>query len=215
MLEDSGMMAPSEGQSEESEYNDDNDDENDPIIAEYKVELTRIEDGELHLLQYPLRPVYRPYGDHGQLSTVEYRKNQKSFKITYTRVREPDNFNHDAEYADIDRHILISTPSGSGDSNPIPKPGTIRNYDNNVSFAFGIIKGDTFYISPISTVSQLRPTFDHVDYKDKINRERCSNIMSQHINNNNNIDNNNKNVCKTKEVLQFSNTYLIGMLVVK
>ena len=41
------------------------------VVAEFDVFLTPKMKDDIHLLQYPLRPSYRPYGDQGELIKVE------------------------------------------------------------------------------------------------------------------------------------------------
>uniref|UniRef100_A0A0G4IED6 DNA-directed RNA polymerase III subunit RPC5 n=1 Tax=Chromera velia CCMP2878 TaxID=1169474 RepID=A0A0G4IED6_9ALVE len=143
------------------------DDADDPVIAEYEVELTRIDDGELHVLQYPLRPVYRPYGDEGQLSKVEVRKLQKRFRFTYSLTRDSDHFDHDAEFAGVEQHVLVSRPSQTFVGATTKPTIEVKDFDPNASFALGVIRGDKFFLTPVSCISQFRPDFSYVDDKDK------------------------------------------------
>lgn len=45
--------------------------DDDEVVAEFDVYLAGQLKDDLHLLQYPLRPSYRAYGDQGQLFKVE------------------------------------------------------------------------------------------------------------------------------------------------
>ena len=47
------------------------DEEEDECIAEFDVCLAGALKDQLHLLQYPLRPNYRNYGDQGDLVKIE------------------------------------------------------------------------------------------------------------------------------------------------
>lgn len=47
------------------------DEDDDEVIAEFDVVLAGQMRDDIHLLQYPLRPSYRPYGDQGELVKVE------------------------------------------------------------------------------------------------------------------------------------------------
>ena len=53
------------------------DDDDDPVVAEFDVCLNGSLKDQLQLLQYPLRPRYRQYGDQGQLDNVELGINSK------------------------------------------------------------------------------------------------------------------------------------------
>ena len=52
-------------------YNEVEDSEEDEVIAEYDICLAGSIREQLQLLQYPLRPCFRQYGDHGTLKNVE------------------------------------------------------------------------------------------------------------------------------------------------
>lgn len=52
-------------------------DEEDPAIAEFDICLNGNLKEQLQLLQYPLRPRYRQYGDQGTLNQVELGINSK------------------------------------------------------------------------------------------------------------------------------------------
>ena len=66
-------------QTEEMEINDrivqmEDSDDDDPIVDSFDLFINMpkaTDQDELHLLQYPLRPHDRPYGDQGQLLKVE------------------------------------------------------------------------------------------------------------------------------------------------
>jgi hypothetical protein len=69
----------------------------------------------LTLLQYPLRPKERPYGDQGQLSKVEMEsdKLRMSYKMT-----EDKNYDEAANDCKINNHIVESTRIEQTDKQP-------------------------------------------------------------------------------------------------
>jgi len=120
----------------------------DEIVREIDVYINRLPDAELYLLQYPLRPVYRPYGDQGQLATVDIKKTQRRLRLSYLMNTESDNYDKDNPIHAVARHHLVSKPGSSS---------------TDSSYAIGILRGGSLTVSPLSAVCQFRPSFAHVD----------------------------------------------------
>ncbi len=80
----------------------DNEDD-DEVVLDIPVYLNHLRsnsdesnfNGELYLLQYPLRPKYRSYGDQGNLDAVELRPEQKKIRMAYS-LCEGENFDDSA-----------------------------------------------------------------------------------------------------------------------
>eukprot|EP00923_Selenidium_pygospionis_P036541 GHVN01064073.1.p1 GENE.GHVN01064073.1~~GHVN01064073.1.p1 ORF type:complete len:828 (+),score=200.05 GHVN01064073.1:241-2724(+) len=142
------------------------DDDHDPVVREIEVYINRCADISPYLLQYPLRPIYRPYGDQGQLKKIEYRRTQKSFRFTYGLNTEGDNF-------DENRRGSYSRDTGTdgaldmGDNEDDTCVNHVLKSEPTVSShcAYGLaqLKGDRLYICPIEQIIQFRPSFTHVD----------------------------------------------------
>lgn len=82
----------------------------DPIVREIDVFLNRLEeqgDTDIYLLQYPLRPVYRPYGDHGQLCLIERASASRRLKLTYALNVQGDQFEEGARAQVRNKHPEI------------------------------------------------------------------------------------------------------------
>ena len=60
-----------ENQHQQFGAEDDYGEEDDEVVAEFDICLAGSLRDQLQLLQYPLRPCYRQYGDHGELKRVE------------------------------------------------------------------------------------------------------------------------------------------------
>ena len=122
----------------------------DELLYECDVYLNRMYDppdfvGDMYVLQYPLRPSYRPYGDQGVLDRVEMKPKSRRLKFVY-KLHQNDH------YADEDvmqekyeqRHTLNSTVV----ANPA------------CSYAVGVIRQGRMTLTPIRAVNQLRPDFE-------------------------------------------------------
>ena len=125
--------------------------ENDPVLSEVPVYLNRLQEppfvcGDVYALLNSLRPSDRPYGDQGQLSTVELEDTRHRVRMTYTINNSSTDYDVNSEYS-IESHALIGTPRDS----------TSAAYCMGVSSAVGLT------LIPISAVCTVRPCFYHVD----------------------------------------------------
>jgi len=127
--------------------------DDDPVVQECDVYLNRMYDppdfvGDMYVLQYPLRPVYRPYGDQGELDRVELKPRSRRLKFVY-KLSTGDNFDEDGVATERhgQKHVLSSTVV----ANP------------NCSYAVGVIHQGRMTITPIRAVNQLRPDFETFD----------------------------------------------------
>lgn len=134
---------------------DDGDDVDmdDPVETEIPVYLNHIQDpphicGEIHVLLHSLRPTARPYGDQGQLNSVEYEEGTESLRINYSLNSRSDTYDSGAQFM-IKDHSLISKPVPRDASSP--------------SYCMGILKDGILTLVPVKAMSNVRPAFDHVD----------------------------------------------------
>ncbi|PFH36596.1 DNA-directed RNA polymerase III RPC5 [Besnoitia besnoiti] len=84
-----------EEEEETEEEDGESDDDDDPVVREIDVYVRRLDTSSaasVYVLQYPLRPLYRPYGDHGQLLEVAYRERQRTLQFTYGLHTAGENF---------------------------------------------------------------------------------------------------------------------------
>ncbi|CAJ1447818.1 unnamed protein product, partial [Effrenium voratum] len=103
------------------------------------------------VLQYPLRPSYRPYGDQGQLERVELKAKSRRLRFLY-RLHQNDHYaEEDVMHEKYEqRHTLNSVVV----ANP------------NCSYAVGVIRQGRMTLTPIRSVNQLRPDFE--DFEESI-----------------------------------------------
>eukprot|EP00927_Polykrikos_kofoidii_P049121 TRINITY_DN43247_c0_g1_i1.p1 TRINITY_DN43247_c0_g1~~TRINITY_DN43247_c0_g1_i1.p1 ORF type:complete len:721 (-),score=117.41 TRINITY_DN43247_c0_g1_i1:91-2034(-) len=149
--ENDGSTLPNSSASKENpEAEVESDDE---VVQECDIYLNRMYDppdfvGDLYVLQYPLRPVYRPYSDQGELHRVDLKEKSRRLRFVY-KLNQNDNYEDDgaATGAKAQRHVLNSVV--------VSNPGC--------SYAVGVIHQGKMILTPIRAVNQLRPDFSHVD----------------------------------------------------
>lgn len=126
--------------------------EDDPVVKECDVYLNRMYDppdfvGDMYVLQYPLRPRYRPYGDHGELDKVELKEKARRLRFVY-QLHKSNNYDDDGVVnGKLQKHVLNSVVV----ANPA------------CSYAVGIIHKGRMVVTPLRAVNQLRPDFEHFD----------------------------------------------------
>jgi len=101
--------------------------------------------GDMYVLQYPLRPSYRPYGDQGVLDKVELKPKSRRLRFAY-KLHQNDHYAEEDVMQEKyeQRHTLNSTVV----ANPA------------CSYAVGVIRQGRMTLTPIRAVNQLRPDFE-------------------------------------------------------
>ena len=101
--------------------------------------------GDMYVLQYPLRPSYRPYGDQGVLDKVELKPKSRRLRFVY-KLHQNDHYAEEDVMQEKyeQRHTLNSTVA----ANPA------------CSYAVGVIRQGRMTLTPIRAVNQLRPDFE-------------------------------------------------------
>ncbi|CAM8946840.1 unnamed protein product [Rhodiola kirilowii] len=120
------------------------DDDDDYVVREIDVFFNPQidENTQLYLVQYPLRPSYRPYDLDQCLKEV--RVKPKSAKVEMDIEVEVGSKSHYDSFSDVNTIPQTLTSSG----NILQKAG----------YAVGVLKGDKLYLNPINAVVQLRPS---------------------------------------------------------
>ena len=103
----------------------------DECLAEFDICLGGALKDNIQLLQYPLRPSFRAYGDHGRLSLaevainskevpqaysakhedmeeVQYVKEEANIRLKYQLDSESSNYDKNADEHRITEHTLVS-----------------------------------------------------------------------------------------------------------
>lgn len=128
-------------------------DEDDPVISEVPVFVNHLQDppflcGEIHVLLNTLRHKDRPYGDHGQISSVDFDESNQRLRMEYILDSRSDTYDSTATHA-LRKHSLIANP-------------TVRD-SHAASYCIGLMSEGALTLVPVSSVAHVRPCFDHID----------------------------------------------------
>ncbi|OQR99712.1 DNA-directed RNA polymerase III subunit RPC5-like protein [Achlya hypogyna] len=117
--------------------------EEDPVVCEIPVHLADILRGNLHVFQYPLRPVYR-----GMLT----RPTQAKYK--------PEN-----AMVTLDYPVNTETNYNADDHTPLPSllPLTSSVVTPVSNYAVGAFRKGQLHLTPVTSIMQLRPSLHHLD----------------------------------------------------
>ncbi|CBZ50984.1 putative SIN-like domain-containing protein [Neospora caninum Liverpool] len=171
-----------EEEEDEEEEADESGSDDDPVVREIDVYLRRLDTSSatsVYVLQYPLRPLYRPYGDHGQLLEVAYRERQRTLQFAYGLHTGGDNFDPSHPM-----NVEAERAGSSGCDDPAPggKTGATERSEErrpkhilksqralagDCSYAVGILKKDKIFITPVDHVLQFRPDFTQIEQLQK------------------------------------------------
>nr|CCA22676.1 DNAdirected RNA polymerase III subunit RPC5like protein putative [Albugo laibachii Nc14] len=119
--------------------------ENDPIIAEIPVHLVETQRGKLHLIQYPLRPSYRPMPTIPQ--KARFKPQNRILELDYDARLSTQNYDRDAEEYLQQRYLRLQSSQVVEQSN----------------YAIGMIRQGQLHLTPVHSVLQMRPSLLHID----------------------------------------------------
>ena len=120
---------------------------NEELFHEIPLFLNRLQNppsiaAELSLLQFPLRPLHRPYNDQGELTKVRLSTHSPArMQLEYISHTESQFFDNQSCHSS-DRAVLTSQSCDRQD---------------NCSLAVGVIDAHGLTLVPLSSVSRLRP----------------------------------------------------------
>eukprot|EP01103_Thecamoeba_quadrilineata_P019831 TRINITY_DN8221_c0_g1_i1.p1 TRINITY_DN8221_c0_g1~~TRINITY_DN8221_c0_g1_i1.p1 ORF type:complete len:405 (+),score=56.70 TRINITY_DN8221_c0_g1_i1:32-1246(+) len=119
----------------------------DFVVKEMPVYLTQSMADNLLILQYPLRPRWKPYNQNN-LTGVRIAPKESKIELEY-RLERDENYNKE-DNSGYDKFILTST-----------------NIPLKTNYAVGVIRSNELHITPISPpnagIYQFRPQFDYLD----------------------------------------------------
>jgi hypothetical protein len=146
-------MMDFDGQSRGHELKEGKTEDEDPVVSEIPVYLNHLQDppflcGEIHVLLNSLRHHSRPYGDQGQLSSVDVDDDSGRVRINYILNTRSDTYDASATHA-MKTHSMIARP--------VPKDAS------NSSYCIGILSDGVLNLVPVTAVCNVRPSFDHID----------------------------------------------------
>ncbi|XAR73887.1 hypothetical protein NMG60_11008005 [Bertholletia excelsa] len=127
---------------------EDAEDDAETVVREIDVFFTPYIDSktQLYVLQYPLRPRWRPYELDERCQEV--RVKPRSAEVEIDLSLDVDSQNYDAganTRARMTKQTLSSSMSAS----------------HSIGYAVGLLKGNKLHINPLKAVVQLRPSMEH------------------------------------------------------
>ncbi|CAK9209591.1 unnamed protein product [Sphagnum troendelagicum] len=136
--------------------------EEDPVVREIDLFLSPTVDGgesQLYLLQYPLRPAWRPYGLEERCQEVRVKPQQSKLEVDLVVDTTGENYDTEREsHLQITKQTLTSSRVAL-----------------NTNYAVGVLRHGQLHLNPIKAVVQLRPSMKYIDDADvakkKQNRE--------------------------------------------
>jgi len=159
--------------------------EDDPVIAEIPVYLTKTLTDQLYVFQYPVRPHSHSYDDETILkSNIRPRSGQVEIELglrtrgpTYDKSKgEQIALNVDGAYRDkrdsednfyqsqvMDKLVLTST----------------KVLNDASRYAVGVMHDSALHLSPVSQVLALRPSFSYLDMAEKRGKQERKDITGE------------------------------------
>lgn len=122
----------------------------DEVVREIDVFFNpKIDDNsKLYVLQYPLRPWWRPYELESRCEEVRLNPATSEMEIDLSLDRDPKNFDEDcASRLKMTKQTLSTTWKPPGTS----------------GYAVGVLMGNKLHLNPVHAVVQLRPSLDHLN----------------------------------------------------
>ncbi|CAF3125652.1 unnamed protein product [Rotaria socialis] len=137
-----------------------NNDE-DPLIAEVDVYLTRIFADQLYLFQYPLRSTHLQYVNDSTFIGARLKPKTKVVQLDYVLDTESDFHCKDNEASVIQNFTSTTADEriNSMDRLTLSSLNTTQG-DNYKRFAVGLLTPNGIQLSPLNAIFQLRPDFD-------------------------------------------------------
>lgn len=136
--------------------------EEDELIEEIDVYYNGELNDEICVMQYPLKPSDKMYGEHAELSNVLIHKDDSTLKINYSIESKMKNF--DTQYYENKNF----TQSLIG-----------QNIEPNTNYCIGVFKNNILYLNPVSTFTQFRNDFSHMEAFDNSKKKNKEKSMSR------------------------------------
>ncbi|OAY64460.1 DNA-directed RNA polymerase III subunit RPC5, partial [Ananas comosus] len=124
----------------------------------------------LYVMQYPLRPSWRPYELDERC--VEVRVQPKESKIEVDLSIDENSENYDRE---VPEHLRIKKQTLS--SSTVPQV---------TSYAIGLRKSNQIFLNSIDAIVQLRPSMVHLDAEPQKRKHDAQNIEGKMVSENSN-----------------------------
>mmetsp|Transcript_5888 Transcript_5888/g.22332 ORF Transcript_5888/g.22332 Transcript_5888/m.22332 type:complete len:728 (-) Transcript_5888:1704-3887(-) len=121
------------------------DSEEDELLMEYEVYLTHKLEGNLFMIQYPLRPKDRSY-DFKTLKNMAIKHEHKILTMDFELNQHTPDFDTDSEFKKKTKHSLRSTP--------VPLKS---------NYCIGVLRGTSLFITPLLNISKMLPDTQYLN----------------------------------------------------
>jgi len=138
------------------------DDDNDPLIAEVDIHLTRIFADQLYLFQYPLRANNLQYDNNNSNATfvnARLKPKNKLVQVDYS-LDDQSNFHAKENETRASEHLSISDQTLPTFNRLTLSSTNLTPGENYKRYAVGILTSNGLQLSPLNAIFQLRPNFD-------------------------------------------------------
>ncbi|BFZ03510.1 hypothetical protein BsWGS_06549 [Bradybaena similaris] len=154
----------------------------DPVIDEIDVFLSKSLAQNLYLMQYPLRPVGLDYGHFDNLS-ARIKPQQKRVEMELALDTCSKNYSSSKGEqisvnvdGNLPQHSADRVFSGSKmDKIVLTCPPSTKSF-TNCQYAVGLFKDGELHLTPVNAVVQMRPCFDYLDKADKRHHLEAANM---------------------------------------
>lgn len=128
----------------------DNADGEDDVVREIDVYFTPSVDvnTQLYVMQYPLKPCWRPYELDDRCEEVRVKSDMKEVEIDL--AVDVDSKNYDSNGVRMSKQVLVSS----------------GNLPCRSGYAVGVLVGNKLYLNPVNGAVQLRPSLKRLKEED-------------------------------------------------
>ncbi|XP_012720868.2 DNA-directed RNA polymerase III subunit RPC5 [Fundulus heteroclitus] len=149
-------------------------DEDDPIIEEIDVYLSKSLADKLYLLQYPVRPGTMTYDDVNHLSAKIKPKQQRLELEMAMNTMSPNYCRSKGEQIalNVDGTTYDETNTYSVKMMDKQTFSSMQATTNTSRYAAAVFRKGELHITPLTGILQMRPSFSYLDKADSKTRER-------------------------------------------
>ncbi|ETI38106.1 hypothetical protein F441_15937 [Phytophthora nicotianae CJ01A1] len=119
--------------------------DDDPVVREIPVHLADELRQNLYMVQFPLRPTYRPMPEPPRRARI--KPNNQLMQLDFPVDQRSEHFDQDAEDYLKQKHLRLQSSS-------VP---ALSNY------VVGVFRQGQLHLTPLSAVMQMRPSLSHID----------------------------------------------------
>ncbi|XP_054899176.1 DNA-directed RNA polymerase III subunit RPC5 [Poeciliopsis prolifica] len=149
-------------------------DEDDPIIEEIDVYLSKSLADKLYLLQYPVRPGTMTYDDVSHLSAKIKPKQQRLELEMAINTMSPNYCRSKGEQIALNVDGTSYDETNTYRAKMMDKQtfSSIQATTNTSRYAAAVFRKGELHITPLTGILQMRPSFSYLDKADSKTRER-------------------------------------------